>query len=445
MDSIGEKYINKIVCGDCLEVLKEFPDNSVDSVVTDPPYGISFMGKKWDYDIPKVAIWEEVLRVLKPGGHILVACGTRTQHRMAVNIEDAGFEIRDLIAWLYGSGFPKSLNVGKAVDKLQGNEREVVCEYDRRSKYDGCERKEHTNRPEQFDIGKSTITKHTKGTSEWEGWGTALKPAMELFTLARRPLSEKTVAQNVLKHRTGGLNVDGCRVEHITVNGGNLANNPHLRKNIKAGKAVNLSSFDLSNHDIKPHVLGRFPANVIHDGSDEVVKGFPDAQSSGRYGESGDKKPKGIWGIGSIRQQTYFDNGSAARFFYVAKASKAERNRGLEGMPENQTTGGGGLTANKRDDGSYETASAGGKYGSIKALQQNTHPTVKPIALMRYLCRLITPPKGLILDCFCGSGSTLIAAKIEGFDFVGIDNDSDSVEIAEHRLAGVTPMMELEF
>jgi DNA modification methylase len=195
--------------GDCLEILRSMPDNSVDSVVTDPPYGLSFMGKHWDYDVPSVDIWVECLRVLKPGGFLLAACGTRTQHRMAVNIEGAGFEIRDLIAWIYGSGFPKSLDIGKAIDKMQGNEREVVGEVEPF----GREGRKTNGKPKFDQAGWDTKTTKivTKGNSAYEGWGTALKPAMELWTVARKPI-EGTVAGNVLKWGTGGINVDGCRV-----------------------------------------------------------------------------------------------------------------------------------------------------------------------------------------------------------------------------------------
>jgi len=204
-----EDYINKIICSDNIDVLKGIPNNSIDAVVTDSPYGISFMSKKWDHHIPSIAIWLECLRVLKPGGHILCACGTRTFHRMVVNIEEAGFEIRDTIGWLYGSGFPKSLNIGKAVDKTQGNKREVLG-------------KNPNYRPISGKVGylgESAFRKTdsmsilTKGNSEWEGWGTGLKPAMELWCLARKPLSEKTIVENVLRWGTGGLNIDGCRIE----------------------------------------------------------------------------------------------------------------------------------------------------------------------------------------------------------------------------------------
>ena len=207
--------------GDCLDILRTIPDNSIDSVVTDPPYGLSFMGKRWDYDVPSVNIWAECLRVLKPGGHLLAFAGTRTQHRMAVRIEDAGFEIRDMIAWVYGSGFPKSLDVSKAIDKAAGAEREVLGTVDPRGTFDGRERNSaaiNTNwrgaegRDDVLDLSKKEITAPaTDAARQWQGWGTALKPALEPITVARKPLAG-TVAENVLEHGTGGLNIDGCRV-----------------------------------------------------------------------------------------------------------------------------------------------------------------------------------------------------------------------------------------
>jgi len=295
----------KLIHGDCLEKLKELPDNSVDSIVTDPPYGLSFMGKKWDYDVPSVEVWAECLRVLKPGGHLLAFAGTRTQHRMAVRIEDAGFEIRDMIAWVYGSGFPKSHNL--------------------------------------------------KG--DWQGWGTALKPALEPITVARKPLGEKTVAANVLEHGTGAINVDGCRVGE------------------------------------------RWPANLIHDGSDEVVGLFPQANGVvGARREGGDKSIFSGGGHHQAQKQRIVggikDTGSAARFFYCAKASKRDRNEGA----------------------------------------LNNHPTVKPTSLMQYLIRLVTPPNGIVLDPFMGSGSTGKAAIMEGFQFIGIEREENYMEIAQARI-----------
>ena len=351
----------KLLHGDCLEQMKTLPDNSIDAIVSDPPYGISFMAKKWDYDVPKVDVWQEAMRVLKPGGHALIACGTRTQHRMVVNIEDAGFEIRDVVSWIYGSGFPKSLNISKAIDKAAGAEREVVGY----KKLNERDKKVYTPKVETSFVsdskgenkqgltGQEITAPATESAKQWDGWGTALKPACEFFTLARKPLSEKTVAANVLKWGTGGINVDGCRVE------GKLEGDPNRFKKTNGGDFVaHLNDAPVVRQE------GRFPANLIHDGSDEVLAGFPET------------KP----------------NESAARFFYCAKASKKDRNEG------------------------------------------NTHPTVKPTALMAYLCRLITPTGGTVLDPFMGSGSTGKAAIREGFDFVGCELDADYYAIATARI-----------
>jgi len=337
--------------GDCLEQMKTLEDNSVDSIVSDPPYGISFMAKKWDYDVPSVEVWKEAMRVLKPGGHALIACGTRTQHRMVVNIEDAGFEIRDVVSWIYGSGFPKSLNIGKAVDKLQGNERRVVGK--------SLSHGKAFNSKVPGVVGTNPNEKaadETKGNSPHEGWGTALKPSSEFFTLCRKPLSEKTVAANVLKWGTGGINIDGCRVG--TSGATKKVNTDECRDSLgKYGDGLNGGT--VSKLD-----KGRFPANLIHDGSEEVLELFPES------------KP----------------NESAARFFYCAKASKKDRDEG------------------------------------------NNHPTVKPTALMSYLCRLITPTGGVVLDPYMGSGSTGKAAVREGFSFVGCELDPDYYEIAKARV-----------
>jgi site-specific DNA-methyltransferase (adenine-specific) len=290
----------ELLHGDCLDRLRELPDCSVDACVTDPPYGLSFMGKAWDYDVPGAEVWREVLRVLKPGGHLLAFAGTRTQHRMAVQIEDAGFEIRDMIAWVYSTGLPKSRNL------------------------DG----------------------------DWQGWGTALKPALEPITVARKPLTG-TVAANVLEHGTGAINVDGCRVTGSS---------------------------------------GRWPANLIHDGSDEVVGLFP-VTGPARASMRGDRAGVNTDFSGPDGLRGHDDaGGSAARFFYCAKASKADRGEG------------------------------------------NGHPTVKPTELMRYLCRLVTPPGGVVLDPFMGSGSTGKAAVLEGFRFIGIEREAEYLEIARGRI-----------
>ena len=378
----------RLLHGDCLEQMKTLPDNSIDAIVSDPPYGISFMAKKWDYDVPKVDVWQEAMRVLKPGGHALIACGTRTQHRMVVNIEDAGFEIRDVVSWIYGSGFPKSLNISKAIDKAAGAEREV-------GPVDPARAGRLVNQSGEYateagwSAGSRKITidpPATDAAKQWDGWGTALKPACEFFTLARKPLSEKTVAANVLKWGTGGINVDGCRVG---TEGGAKTQGKDIRTESQSGA--------IGAYKSSPKIegLGRFPANLIHDGSDEVLAGFPETKSGGTPRTRSTKhQADHTWGFaGGETDQTVSGNqGSAARFFYCAKASKKDR-----------------------DDG-------------------NTHPTVKPTALMAYLCRLITPTGGTVLDPFMGSGSTGKAAIREGFDFVGCELDADYYAIATARI-----------
>jgi site-specific DNA-methyltransferase (adenine-specific) len=378
--------------GNCLETLKTLPDNSVDSIVTDPPYELGFMGKSWDNSgiAYNQDLWAECLRVLKPGGHLLAFSGSRTYHRMVCAIEDSGFEIRDQIMWLYGSGFPKSLDVSKAIDKRGGAKREVVGTNPnviRDSKVAGGS-----------DFGgftkadPSITAPATPAAQQWEGWGTALKPAHEPIVVARKPLIG-TVANNVLTYGTGALNIDGTRVDSREVSQSRGA-----RETSNTYSSISVSSLE----NAYPKELGRWPANVIHDGSEEVLAGFPN---------------------------------EAERFFYCAKASKSERNAGLGDLDERQTTGGGGLTAEVRDDGSLETASAGGKYGSIKAKQQNSHPTVKPLALMRYLIKLVTPPNGIVLDPFLGSGTTAVSAILEGFEWIGCEMTEDYFPIIEARVA----------
>lgn len=363
----------KVIEGDNLATLKTYPDNYFDAVVTDPPYGLSFMGKKWDYDVPRVELWAEVFRVLKPGGHLLAFAGTRTQHRMAVNIEDAGFEIRDLIAWVYGSGFPKSLDISKAIDKTAGAEREVI----------GF--KNGANLLKSNGFADKAINGHnpnveltapaTDAAKEWDGWGTALKPALEPITVARKPI-DGTVAANVLKYGTGGLNIDGARVNFANESDKKVMQNAKwtvrtgLTDNYKGTGGMMTSNKDgqiLNGYD-HTHDKGRWPANLIHDGSEEVIKLFPNENEE-----------------------------SAARFFYCPKASKSERDKGLK---ENK----------------------------------NFHPTVKPVDLMRYLVKLVTPKGGTVLDPFNGSGTTGVACKLEGFNYVGLEFDPEYCKISRARI-----------
>lgn len=396
----------KLIKGDSLEILKRATDNSVDAIVTDPPYGLSFMGKKWDYDVPSTELWKEALRVLKPGGHLLSFAGSRTYHRMAVNIEDAGFEIRDQIMWVYGSGFPKSHNIGKAVDKKLGNEREVTG-----TKVKKAGDMRSGNFKKGGDYADIELTE-TKGTSEWEGWGTALKPAHEPIVMARKPF-KGTVVDNVLEHGTGGINIDECRVgtEKLPAHSSG--------KNALMG---GLSGSDNQGGAVTPEREGRFPANFIHDGSDDVVGLFPD---TGNHARPNSKRGSSNWvGGGRVERAGHSDSGSASRFFYCAKSSKAERNKGLEGFEAKQS--------NMRVNAPRENEEA--KHSNK---MQNFHPTVKPIALMRYLVRLVTPKNGTVLDPFMGSGTTGIACKNEGFDFIGIEREQEYIDIAKARIDAV--------
>ena len=397
----------KLMLGDNIESLKKLPDNSIDSIVSDPPYGLSFMGKKWDYEVPSVEFWREVYRVLKPGGHVLSFGGTRTYHRMAVNIEDAGFEIRDQIMWLYGSGFPKSHNIGKAVDKIQGNDREETGKgYVRNVKN---------------EIGASGIKtgeyKETKGNSPWEGWGTALKPANEPICLARKPLSEKSVAANVLKWGTGGINIDVCRVGTDSIKINKLNSNKDLHHNYTEGFLG--SSKIIPNENIE---VGRFPANIILDEEagmvlDEQTGILKSGAMNGVYKNSIMKNQPGVRDGKEVNLKQNASSGGASRFFYQSKVSKKERNMGLDNFDDKEKIG------NLSDIVS-----------DSKLKVKNNHPTVKPVSLMTYLVRLVTPPNGIVLDPFMGSGSTGIAARLEGFKFCGMEMDEDYFKIASERI-----------
>lgn len=403
----------------CLETMARMEDNSIDAIVTDPPYGLSFMGKKWDYDVPSVKIWKECLRVLKHGGHLLAFAGTRTQHRMAVNIEDAGFEIRDMLAWIYGSGFPKSLNIGKAIDKSLKVEPKTVGTYVKKA---GDMTSGNFKRGENYPDKVIQITEPTsKEAQQWQGWGTALKPALEPITLARKPLSEKTIAANILKWGTGGINIDGCRVgDEIRTN-----------KGMSAKKPDGAGTFRDDNwipKEVENTVTGRFPANLIHDGSQLVLDLFPQQKSGAmkkpyKYQNNGSSlgTPSGV-----TKQIHNSSSGTAARFFYCAKASKSERNTGLDDFQEKPKIFNG-------QSGVSSTAMKGVEIKFTTKPQKNNHPTVKPIKLMCYLVRLITPPNGTVYDPFTGSGSTGVATIKEGFYFLGSEIDKNSTEISNAR------------
>ncbi|MEX3764410.1 site-specific DNA-methyltransferase [Paraburkholderia phenoliruptrix] len=459
--------------GDCIEVMRSLPDSSIDAVVTDPPYGIRFMGKAWDgsdiearhlkrkeneshspgagpngghksiaaeagkYDLAPQAMrafqefsreWAlEAFRVLKPGGHLLSFSSARTYHRMASGIEDAGFELRDQIMWLYGSGFPKSLNVAKAIESGGGRPEDI-----RRMTMGEGYAPSGRGRANYDHGAASAMNGETGGWApttdaarQWEGWGTALKPAHEPICVARKPFAG-TVAANVLAHGVGALNIEACRIETTeNLKGGAYAETGGRTESaaLHGASGMNVAGKTVGREFVQPS--GRWPANVIHDGSDEVLAAFPDAPGQiARSSSSSERKNQNVYGAmvrgsGGVAPRADIET-SAARFFYCAKASRADRNEGL-GEIGPQFKKGTTLRA-------VEVAAAAGE------LKGNTHPTVKPTELMRYLCRLVTPAGGVVLDPFMGSGSTGKAAMLEGFRFVGIDMTPEYVEIARARI-----------
>jgi site-specific DNA-methyltransferase (adenine-specific) len=411
--------------GDCLEQMQIFGENYFDSIVTDSPYGLSFMGKDWDRGVPGVHFWQECLRVAKPGAHMLAFGGTRTHHRLMVAIEDAGWEIRDCLMWVYGSGFPKSLDVSKAIDKAAGVEREVVGIKLHPTSTDRSGNKSPYQAENSHLNGNCNITAPaTTAAKQWSGWGTALKPAWEPIILCRKPL-DGTVANNVLKWGCGGINVGGCRV---ALNGDKprVANTEESKTNTYGWA----EGGGLYKSRTMPET-GRYPANLIHDCSEEVLALFPQSKGQlAKVGPDNGLKPSincyGDFGARDLCEPRG-DAGSAARFFYCAKASTSERNLGCETLPYKTA---GECTDRQEDTAGLNSPRAGaGRTNGSK----NHHPTVKPLALLQYLCRLITPPNGIVLDPFAGSGSTGIAATREGFNSVLIEIDKDYAEIARAR------------
>lgn len=407
---------NIVIQGDCLEELKKLPDNSVDSIVTDPPYELGFMGKSWDSTgiANNVELWKECLRVLKPGGHLLAFSGTRTYHRMASAIEDAGFEVRDMIEWVYGSGFPKSRNIGLDIDKRNG----ITKNRGKAFVVAGQSGQKDKDTGGDLVPGSNTMGAYV-AKNEWSGWGTALKPAHEPICMARKPLAEKTVAENVLKYGTGGINIDESRVDYNgeIPNIGGRAN--HTRGDGYGFKEL--------GENIEANTQGRFPANLIHDNSEEVRECFPETGKStgGRIGNKG--SALNMMGQDyEAGDPGYGDSGNASRFFksiiYQAKASKNERNKGCEGLEEKQYS---------HDGGEKEIENP---YQRNKSVATNNHPTVKPIALMEYLIKMVTPKGGIVLDPFAGSGSTLVSAKENGYQYIGIERESEYINIINARL-----------
>ena len=528
-----EQFINKVICSDCLEVMKDIPDNSVDSVVTDPPYELGFMGKSWDNTgiANNPLMWKECLRVLKPGGHLLAFSGTRTYHRMASAIEDAGFEIRDMIEWVYGSGFPKSLNIGKVMDKYlktgnaswngTGDSSNGALGYSKLQHNQGYRPADYSNKHQN----KEEITEDL--AKKWEGWGTALKPAHEPICMARKPLTEKTVAENVLKYGTGGINIDESRVgtSGAKFNGRKVDSNIYGKYGTNKPKEV--------------YDYGRFPVNLIHDNSDEVRECFPETKSAGGLTKNVPDSASVYGKYGVVETMKPTDSGNASRFFksiiYQAKASKSERllnefncakievwktkDENMElavsltkaildllAKSLNTVEYGGNITAiypkdsistirttikkitelktwnslmhsptkdciadvfSKKTDGGNLVGYAENSselmmrigtliekvgfatedvrnaiYQSLLKLKEQDawqiasshHPTHKPIALMSYLIKMVTPKGGIVLDPFAGSGSTLVAAKQNGYQYIGIELTEEYIPIINARL-----------
>lgn len=411
---------------DILDWAKNYDGLPFDAILCDPPYELGFMGKSWDNTgiAFNVEMWTSLYNILKPGGYLLAFSGTRTYHRMTCAIEDAGFEIRDMIEWMYGSGFPKSLNIGKAVDKIQGNEREVT----------GTEKVDIGMQGGSMHSGRSVNVverETTKGTSVFEGYGTALKPAHEPCVLARKPLAESTVAKNVLEYGTGGLNIDGSRIEYEE--GGTKATNPTLRTD----NGDNSKDYGKSPMFAREKALlvnnptGRFPANLIHDGSPEVLEHFPESKST----PWPDRASTGCFQASDVVYGGGIgDSGSASRFFYCAKASKAERNAGLDGFEvrdSNYRTEYRPTASDSGDKGQDTPFAGSNRSGNI----QNHHPTVKPITLTKYLANLIKPPKNAkLLVPFSGSGSEMIGGLLAGYDHVtGVELTEEYIPIAQAR------------
>jgi hypothetical protein len=413
--------------GDCLDVLKTLADCSVDAIVTDPPAGIAFMNREWDRDKGGKADWiqwmqsvaDQCLRVIKPGGHALVWAIPRTSHWTGTAWEDAGWQPRDKIYHVFGSGFPKSLDVSKAIDKAAGAEREVgplKRGGDRLLRLENGKRDGGGTWGDESGRNAYTSIPSTEAAKQWGGWGTALKPAAEEWWLFRKP-PIRTVAANVLEHGTGGLNIDGCRVE---ANGETPCGSGNR---LGTGNTYQMKDYVSTNGGNVTPPEGRFPANFTHDGSEEVLALFPDADGAKSNGRKGENGYSGGWG--SVEQApSYGDTGSAARFFYCAKASRDDRDEGCGALEPTEA----GI---KNDSGRGFSESD----PMAAVMRHNPHPTVKPTDLMRYLCRLITPPNGIILDPFTGSGSTGKAAMAEGFRFIGIEREAEYIEIARARIS----------
>lgn len=428
--------------GDCLEVLKTLESDSIDSLVTDPPAGIGFMGKEWDHHKGGRDQWiawmsevmRECLRVMKPGAHGLVWAIPRTSHWTATALENAGFEIRDVVTHLFGSGFPKSLDISKAIDKAAGVDREKIKRIGKQFTGSNDNIAGITG---EFQVDSNIPA--TDAAKQWQGWGTALKPASEHWILVRKPCSEKTVAANVLKHGTGGINIDASRIETMAKPTASGLQRYREFSDSHTGQSRPKLSATI------PEKQGRFPANLVLSHSHHCTDDQCDIECAimALDAQSGiSKSPKKTKAKNTTKSETvnaygayssqgrvingHGDSGGASRFFYCAKISTSERNAGLEGMPDKELA---------RSCGAQASGS-GNHTGSFNHVQtvKNHHPTVKPKKLMSYFCKMITPPNGIVLDPFMGSGSTGIAAKECGFKFIGIEKDNDYFEIAKNRI-----------
>jgi DNA modification methylase len=424
--------------GNSAEILKQYPDNHFDSIVTDPPYGINFLGKSWDSNTGEEEVYRECLRVLKPGGHILAFSAARTYHHLAMALEMAGFEIRDQIMWIYGSGFPKSQDVGRNIQRSLG-----VKETKAQKGYNGFGSENGTAFTQDWDRGPEKnpeVVCTDPEAKAWEGWGTQLKPAHEPICMARKPMTQ-SIAKNCQQYGVGAINIDACRV------GDEIFDTSQNRRTTQDEQIYDGGWANKPGGEI---VQGRFPANIIHDGSDEVTSLFPHSTSGAR------KSTHKIKGLDTGEQRAVFgddaisgkynvqpftdaqaDEGSAARFFYCPKVSRKERHLGfdLTNVPINEFN-----DPSKVKDHPLWDESIG---SSVSRLQDkirkmnpagNNHPTVKPIELMKYLIKLITPPNSKVLDPFNGSGSTGCAAVELGHHYTGIDLDEKYVEISKKRI-----------
>lgn len=417
-----------ILVGHALEMLRTLKSESVDSIVTDPPYELGFMSKAWDssgiaFD-PRV--WRECRRVLKPGGHLLAFGGARTYHRIACAIEDGGFDIRDQIMWVYGSGFPKSLDISKAIDKAAGAEREIVgfskgvTVAAEDNQHGGINRGAVGVKQKSIDVPVTAAA--TDEAKKWEGWGTALKPAHEPICVARKPF-HVTVEENVRFYGTGALNIDGCRVP---ITDESYARNCSGDRGHDGTRSIDERGVTDIRTGGGKAADGRWPANLIHDGSDEVLDLFPsEAGAQAKVTTRNADKFRNTYGEFAGTEEDapfYGDSGSAARFFYCAKVSRAERDMGMSGEDKPIL-----WSSGTQNPGSFQSE-------GTKRAAKNNHPTVKPLALMRYLVRLVTPPGGIVLDPFGGSGTTCCACEAEGFGWIYIDKSAEYAEIARRRI-----------